>query len=58
MFPEDEEAVQCADTTSDTFILSCFLFMCNKFTQDGKEEAPHIPEQECDLCPSLLTGPG
>lgn len=31
----------CADTTSDIFILCCFHFMCNKFTQDGRRGSWH-----------------
>lgn len=43
VFPEDDKAVQCADTTSDIFILCCFHFICNKFTQDGKGRGSSHP---------------
>lgn len=42
-FLEDEEAVQCADTTSDIFILCCFHFMCNKCTQDAEGRGSSHP---------------
>lgn len=59
VFPEDDEAVPCADGTSDIFILCCFHFMCNQdSTKTGKEGAPRILQQACEMCPSLLAGCG
>lgn len=58
VFPEDDHAAQCVLTPPVTSLFCAVSILCATNSPRMGEEAPDILQQECDMCPSLLTGSG